>query len=68
MNTRDIEMGKILFVSVFNVWMENPTEIDPRIPTETDPLFFFQLAPGIGKHLRIDYVNAEMLTDLRIFA
>ena len=29
--------------------VENPNEIDPRIPVETDPLFFFQLAPRIAK-------------------
>ena len=29
--------------------VENPNETDPRIPVETDPLFFFQLAPRIAK-------------------
>ena len=34
----------------FDAWgMENPNEIDPRIPTEIDPLFFFQLAPRFAK-------------------
>ena len=32
--------------------VENPNEIDPRIPVETDPLFFFHLAPGIAKFSR----------------
>ena len=33
-------------------YVENPNEIDPRIPVEIDPLFFFQLAPRFAKFSR----------------
>ena len=45
---RSIQLVVAILFSV-SAFVENPNEIDPRIPVETDPLFFFQLAPRIAK-------------------
>ena len=42
-------MAENVIVDGIGIFVENPNEIDPRIPVETDSLFFFQLAPRIAK-------------------